>query len=122
LLRSFDPKPMRDIGRTLGVSEDAAKMRLSRAIDRLRTQLKLRGVTCAAGALSGLLTERSLEAAPSQLVASLSAAKFAAGAATALGAFSLLLTLMSKAKLTSALVILAAVGIGVIGVRRAMNS
>ncbi len=85
LLRYFERKPMRDIGRILGVSEDAAKMRLSRAIDRLRTQLKLRGVTCAAGALSGLLAERSVEAAPSQLVASLSAAKFAAGAATTLG-------------------------------------
>jgi RNA polymerase sigma factor (sigma-70 family) len=121
LLRYFERKPMRDIGRILGVSEDAAKMRLSRAIDRLRTQLKLRGVTCAAGTLSGLLAERSLEAAPGQLVASLSSIKFAAGAATTLGAFSLLLTVMSKAKLTTALV-LAVVGIGVIGTFRIMHS
>jgi len=121
LLRYFERKPMRDIGRTLGVSEDAAKMRLSRAIDRLRTQLRLRGVTCAAGVLAGHLAERSVEAAPSQLLATLSSVKFATGATT-LGAFSLLLTVMSNAKLISALVVLAAVGIGVIGIHRVMNS
>src|SRR6185436_13588013 len=91
LLRYFESKPMRDIGRTLGVSEDAAKMRVSRAIERLRTQLATRGVTCTAVALGMVLVERSIEAAPSRLVTNLSSAKFAAGATT-LGAFSLLLT------------------------------
>jgi RNA polymerase sigma factor (sigma-70 family) len=122
LLRYFDRKPMRDIGRILGVSEDAAKMRLSRAIDRLRTQLKLRGVTCAAGTLSGLLAERSLEAAPSQLVATLSSTKFAGGAATTLSALSFLMILISKSKLATALIVIAAVGIGVIGTLRIMDT
>jgi len=122
LSRYFDRKPLRDIGRMLGVSEDAAKMRLSRAIERLRTQLKLRGVTCTAGALSGLLTERTLEAAPSQLVATLGSIKYAAGATTTLSTLSFLMILMSKAKLTTALVVLAVVGIGVIGTLRMMNS
>src|SRR5439155_16553226 len=127
LLRFFDQKPMRDIGRILGVSEDAAKMRVSRAIDRLRTQLAGRGVTCTAVALGMVLAERSIEAAPSHLVASLSSAKFIAssgviGVGAALSLFARLLILMSKAKLTTALVVLAAVGIGVIGIRRAFNS
>ena len=121
LLRFFQQKPMRDIGRILGVSEDAAKMRVSRAIDRLRTRLATRGVTCTAVTLGAVLADRSVEAAPSHLVASLSSTKSAAGAAPTLGAFSLLLTLMSKAKLTSALVVLAAVGIGVIGIHRIRN-
>ena len=37
LLRFFGRKTMRDLGIALGVSEDAAKMRVSRAVDRLRT-------------------------------------------------------------------------------------
>ena len=33
LLRFFQKKPMREVGETLGVSEAAAKMRVSRAVD-----------------------------------------------------------------------------------------
>ena len=61
---------MREVGEVLGVSEDAAKMRVSRAMDRLRTQLG-RGVTCSLLALGAILAERTVEAAPTQLVASL---------------------------------------------------
>jgi RNA polymerase sigma factor (sigma-70 family) len=127
LLRFFDQKPMRDIGRILGVSEDAAKMRVSRALDRLRTQLASRGVTCTVVMLASLVAERSIEAAPSHLVTSLSSVKFVAsagvtGAGAALSLFTRLLILMSKAKLTTALLVFAAVGIGVIGIRRAFNS
>src|SRR5206468_476358 len=127
LLRFFDQKPMRDVGRILGVSEDAAKMRVSRAIDRLRTQLASRGVTCTVVILASLVTERSIEAAPSHLVASLSSVKFVAsagvtGAGAVLSLFTRLLILMSKAKLTTALLVFATVGIGVIGIHRAMNS
>ena len=68
LLRFFERKPMRDVGRILGVSEDAAKMRVSRAIDRLRTHLVARGITCSVVALGTILFERSVEAAPLNLV------------------------------------------------------
>src|SRR5689334_4231774 len=44
VLRFFDDKSMRDVGATLGVSEDAAKMRVSRALERLRNLLTARGV------------------------------------------------------------------------------
>src|SRR5262249_5039285 len=39
LLRFFEQRTMADLGRACGVSEDAAKMRVSRALDRLRTRL-----------------------------------------------------------------------------------
>lgn len=73
LLRFFEHKAMREVGELLGVSEDAAKMRISRALDRLRGQLASRGVTCAAAALATLLTARSMEAAPASLVAAIGA-------------------------------------------------
>ena len=71
LLRFFDRRPMRDVGQSLGVSEDAAKMRVSRAVERLRTRLVRRGIVCSAALLGTLLWERTLEAAPGQLIAAL---------------------------------------------------
>lgn len=83
LLRFFKQKSMRDIGAALGVSEGAAKMRVGRAIDRLRTQLGAGGIACTAAILGTVLTERSIEAAPAALVSRLAAMRLpeAAGAA-----------------------------------------
>lgn len=71
LLRYFDRQSMRALGETLGVTEDAAKMRVSRALDRLRARLAARGLACGAVALEGLLADRSVEAAPAAVVAML---------------------------------------------------
>jgi RNA polymerase sigma factor (sigma-70 family) len=68
LLRFFERRPMIDIGRVFGVSEDAAKMRVSRALDRLRAQLIPRGVNCSAAALWAILDQRSTDAAPAGLL------------------------------------------------------
>jgi RNA polymerase sigma factor (sigma-70 family) len=67
LLRFFQRKQMLELGRMLGVSEDAAKMRVSRAIDRLRSQLEKRGIACAATLLAGILAERAANATPANL-------------------------------------------------------
>jgi RNA polymerase sigma factor (sigma-70 family) len=71
LLRFFERKTMRDLGAVLGVSEDAAKMRVSRALERLRTQLSAHGTTCGVAALGTLLSSRAVEAAPVALLATL---------------------------------------------------
>src|SRR5437773_308044 len=76
LLRFFAEKSMRDVGATLGVSEDAAKMRVSRALERLRTGLSRRGVTCTALALIAALAARAIESAPAQLAAKLATMSF----------------------------------------------
>lgn len=64
LLRFFEGQSMRELGGTLGISEDAAKMRVSRALERLREQLKGNGIACSAVALGTLLVDRAVEAAP----------------------------------------------------------
>jgi RNA polymerase sigma factor (sigma-70 family) len=81
LLRFFANKRMREIGQLLGVTEDAAKMRVSRAVERLRSQLGSRGVACTITVLGGLMAEHSVEAAPSHVVARVLALKFKAAAA-----------------------------------------
>ncbi len=84
LLRFFERKPMRDIGSTLGVSEDAAKMRVSRALNRLRGQLVPHGIACSVAALGLLVTARSVEAAPANLAGRIvSACRVSRGAHTA---------------------------------------
>jgi RNA polymerase sigma factor (sigma-70 family) len=82
LLRFFDGKPMRDVAALLRVSEDAAKMRVHRAVDRLRTLLARRGVACTACALGALLGSRAVEAAPASLAMRLSAVSLVHAPAT----------------------------------------
>lgn len=51
LLRFFESKTLRQTGDALGISEDAAEKRISRAIDRLRDFLSRRGVGIASASL-----------------------------------------------------------------------
>ncbi len=44
VLRFFDGKNMKEVGIALGASEDAAKMRLNRAVEKLRRFFTKRGV------------------------------------------------------------------------------
>src|SRR4051812_27140020 len=44
LLRFFEKKELREIGRVLGSSEDAAQKRIARALEKLRTFLVRRGI------------------------------------------------------------------------------
>ena len=55
LVRYFQDRPLAEIGAGLGVSEDAARMRVNRALDRLRRFFAARNVTLSAAALAALL-------------------------------------------------------------------
>jgi RNA polymerase sigma factor (sigma-70 family) len=90
LLRFFEQKTMADLARILDVSEDAAKMRVSRAVGRLRTRLSGLGATCSAILLGTLLYERSVEAAPGGVATTLAAIRIAAPAGLAGGLISLI--------------------------------
>jgi RNA polymerase sigma factor (sigma-70 family) len=90
LLRFFEQKTMADLARMLEVSEDAAKMRVSRAIGRLRTRLGALGGTCSVTFLGTLLYERSVEAAPSSLASTLASIRVAAPAGLASGLINLM--------------------------------
>jgi RNA polymerase sigma factor (sigma-70 family) len=116
LLRFFAQKRMREVGQVLGVSEDAAKMRISRAIDRLRAQLALRGVTCTVALLAGFMAERSIEAAPAHLLPRLVAQKCAASTgSTGIAA------VLPSAKLGATLVALLAAGLCVVALLHSAN-
>lgn len=64
LLRFFERLPLAEVGRRLGTSEAAAKMRVGRAVTKLRERLGGRGVVLTGALLVGLLSERTVVAAP----------------------------------------------------------
>jgi RNA polymerase sigma factor (sigma-70 family) len=74
LLRFFEKKELKEVGRALGSSEDAAKKRVSRAVEKLRTFLIRRGVLLSTMTLAGMLAESGVQAAPAGLTASTFAA------------------------------------------------
>lgn len=64
LLRFFQQKSYPEMAAVLGISEDAARKRTDRAIDKLRQMTQSGGLTLSAGALSAGLLARSTDAAP----------------------------------------------------------
>src|SRR4030095_10415353 len=82
LLRFFRQHSFREVGSALGVSEDAARMRVGRALDKLRDLLAARGVTTTAAALSAALATQAVQAAPFGLAATLAGAALIGGASS----------------------------------------
>ena len=87
LLRFFERRDFRAIGGALGISDDAAQKRVSRALEKLRELLASRGVTLTLVLLTTLMAGRVVKAAPTGLaaqVAGLSLAGATAGGGLAL--------------------------------------
>jgi RNA polymerase sigma factor (sigma-70 family) len=103
LLRYFENKSLREIGATLGTSDDAAQKRVSRAVERLREFFAKRGVTVGASGLAVALSSNAVQAAPIGLAAGISSATLAA-AATGTGATFTWWKLMTTSKLQAAII------------------
>src|SRR6266516_2248571 len=121
LLRFFQKKPMREVGETLGVSEAAAKMRVCRAVERLREFFSKRGVAVGASGLATVLSANAVQAAPIGLSAAISTGAALSGAAMhGAGTIGLTKTLamttIQKTLVTATIV--AAVGTGIYEARR----
>jgi len=82
VLRFFEGKPLKEVGDALGASEDAAKMRVNRALDKLREFFLRRGITMPAGALAAAIADNSIQAAPAGLAAAVAASAVQSSAFT----------------------------------------
>lgn len=98
VLRYFERCELRAVGAALGVSDDTAQKRVSRALDKLRENLVRRGVATTGAALSLLITANAVQAAPIGLAATISGIALA-GAATGGGIALSILKIMSMTKL-----------------------
>jgi len=81
LLRFFEQRPLAEIGARLGLSENTARMRVERALDKLHAALAKRGITSTTAALAATLGARAVGAAPDGLVGRIAPAAQAAAAA-----------------------------------------
>lgn len=64
VLRFFENKTPGEIGAALGSTEDAAKMRVSRALEKLRKFFGKHGVTLTATVIAGAVSANAVQAAP----------------------------------------------------------
>lgn len=80
LLRYFQGCSYAEIGGRLRLAENAARMRVDRALDRLRAALERGGITSTAGGLAVALTQQGAIAAPAGLAVSAAASALASAA------------------------------------------
>ena len=114
LLRHFERRPLAEIGARLGLSENAARMRVDRALEKLRAKLARRGVTSTAAALAVALSGQAVTAAPTALTSAVTAAALAAAVTTTstLGISTLMAT--TKIKLAAGALLVALTGTAVV--------
>ena len=112
VLRFFENKSLSEVGAALGASEKAAKMRVNRALERLRKMFTRRGVTLPAALIAGAVSANSVQAAPVALAKSITAVAVAKGAAAGGSTLTLIkgaLKLMAWTKAKTAIIVGASV-------------
>lgn len=110
LLRFFQGRRFADLGRRFGLSEDGARMRVERALDKLRTLLAQRGITSTTAALTIALTSPAITAAPAGLAATVATAALSGSAVAGGSVAAGTVLFMSKKTLLVSTVALLAIG------------
>jgi RNA polymerase sigma factor (sigma-70 family) len=115
LLRYFKNHDLRTVGATLGISDDAAQKRVSRAVERLREFFAKRGVTVGASGLAVVISANAVQAAPIGLAVTISTAAVLTGTtlaatATATATKAIAMTALQKTIVTT-IAVLAGIGV-----------
>ncbi|HTH47485.1 MAG TPA: sigma-70 family RNA polymerase sigma factor [Candidatus Limnocylindria bacterium] len=121
LLRHFEQRPLAEISVRLGLSENAARMRVDRALDKLHAKLAKRGVTSTASALALALAGPAVTAAPTALAATITTAALAAAVTTTstLGISTLMAA--SKLKLAAGALLVVLAGTAIVRQNRSLE-
>jgi RNA polymerase sigma factor (sigma-70 family) len=109
LLRYFERKSAHEMAQTLGVSDETAQKRVSRAVERLREFFAKHGVTVGASGLTVALSANAVQAAPVGLMATISTAVLTGTAIHTSTAIAM--TTLQKAAIAATLAIVAGTGI-----------
>jgi RNA polymerase sigma factor (sigma-70 family) len=108
VLRFFEGRNFAEVGAALGASEDAAKKRVNRALDKLRKFFTKRGVSSTTAIIAGAISANSVQAAPVTLAKSVTAVAIAKGAAASGSTLTLIkgaLKIMAWTKMKTAAVV-----------------
>jgi RNA polymerase sigma factor (sigma-70 family) len=122
LLRYFENKSLREVGETLGTTDDAARKRVSRAVERLREFFAKHGVNVGVNGIVVLISANAVQAAPVGLALTISTVAVVVGAtltttATVTATKAIAMTTLQKTLAGATLV--AAVGAGIYEARKA---
>jgi RNA polymerase sigma factor (sigma-70 family) len=77
LLRYFENRPFAELGTTFGLNENAARMRVERALEKLRGIFARRGIVTA-GVLASIISANAVQLAPTNLATILTTTSLAA--------------------------------------------
>lgn len=117
VLRFFYGKSLGDIGATLGATEEGARKRVSRAIEKLRVYFSKRGINSTAATITGAISANVVQAAPATLAKTATAAALARGATASAststlikGALKVMAWSKAKTSVVAGIVILLGVG------------
>jgi RNA polymerase sigma factor (sigma-70 family) len=108
-------KSLRDVGQALGANEVAARMRVNRALEKLRLFFERKGVKSTATAISDNISRHSVQVAPIGLAQTITAAALAKGATASASGAALVKTTLFAMKIktiaatTAAVVIVAGI-------------
>jgi len=108
LVRFFQDKSHRELARTLGVSEDAAKVRVSRALEKLRLIFARQGYAVPSAVLLATISAHGAQAAPAGMTASVTSVAVAKGTVGTTSTLTLakgVLKIMAWTKIKSVIVI-----------------
>jgi RNA polymerase sigma factor (sigma-70 family) len=116
LLRYFENRSFREVGATLGTTDDAAQKRVSRAVERLREFFSKRGVAVGASGLVAVISANAVQAAPTGLALTISTASTigatsAVAATTATVTKVIAMTTLQKTVIATAIIVAAGAGI-----------
>jgi RNA polymerase sigma factor (sigma-70 family) len=68
LLRFYEQRPLAEVGTALGISEEAARKRVDRAVDKLRSMLAKHGTPGTSAGLSAVLAVNIVQEMPASLI------------------------------------------------------
>ena len=108
ILRYFEGHSLQEVGAALGASEDAAKKRVSRALEKLRAFFHKRGVHSTAETIAGAISANSVQVAPAALAKAVTAVAVAKGTVASASTLTLIkgaLKIMAWTQAKTALVV-----------------
>jgi uncharacterized protein (TIGR03435 family) len=122
VLRFFEGRNFKQVAAALGTGEDTARMRIKRAVGKLRKFFTKRGITLSAALITGAISAHSVQAAPAGLAKTISAVAItkgamAGGSTTALikGALKIMAWTKIKTAIVAGVILLSAAGTITVG-------
>ena len=111
-LRYFENKSAAEIAQAMRLNEEAAKKRVSRALEKLRKFFARRGVASTSAIIAGVISVNSVQAAPAGMAKTISAMAMAKGAAASASTLTLVkgaLKMMAWMKVRTSILIAAGI-------------